>query len=40
MVGDQVVRAMNMARGVPTSPCRAGVGEAGRGTGAVLETND
>ena len=40
MVGDQVVRAMNMARRVPTSPCRAGVGEASRGTGAVLETND
>ena len=40
MVGDQVVRAMNMARRVPTSPGRAGVREAGRGTGAVMETND
>ena len=40
MVGDQVVRAMNMARRVPTSPGRAGVRKGGRGIGAVMETND
>ena len=37
---DQVVRAMNMARKVPTSPCRAGGEEVGRETGAEWETND